>query len=65
MIISNRRREHGEKHINIQKGYDAAASICRIDKHSAYTDWKKIISTLPISPSNPVGHFIDFCKKRA
>ena len=49
----------------IQKGYDAAASICRIDKHSAYTDWKEMISTLPVSPSNPVGHFIDFCKKRA
>ena len=49
----------------IQKGYDAAASICRIDKHSAYTDWKEMISTLPVSPSNPVGHFIDFCRKRA
>ena len=49
----------------IQKGYDAAASICRIDKHSAYTDWKEMISKLPVSPSNPVGHFIDFCKKRA
>lgn len=49
----------------IQKGYDAAAPICRIDKHRAYEDWKSMVRGFEQKPSNPVGHFIDFCKKRA
>ena len=50
---------------DIQKGYDAAASICRIDKHAAYADWQTMVGGLPSPPSNPVGHFIEFCRKRA
>lgn len=50
---------------DIQKGYEAAASICRIDKRAAYADWQSMVNSLPVQPSNPVGHFIDFCKKRA
>lgn len=49
----------------IQKGYDAAAPICRIDKHRAYEDWKSMVGGFDQKPSNLVGHFIDFCKKRA
>ena len=49
----------------IMKGYEAAAPICRIDKHAAYADWRGMVEGLPVPPSNPVGHFIDFCKKRA
>ena len=49
----------------IQKGYNAAASICRIDKDRAYHDWQTYVGGLPESPRNPTGHFIDFCKKRA
>lgn len=50
---------------DIEKGYDAAAPICRIDRHAAYADWQTMVSGLPTPPRNPVGHFIDFCKKRA
>ena len=49
----------------IQKGYDAAAEICRIDKNAAYADWQSMVRSLPDAPRNPVGHFIDFCRKRA
>jgi hypothetical protein len=49
----------------IQKGYDAAAEICRIDKYGAYEDWRAYVQNLPEKPRNPVGHFIDFCRKRA
>lgn len=49
----------------IQKGYNAAASICRIDKYRAYEDWQSYVSSLPEPPRNPTGHFIDFCKRRA
>ena len=49
----------------IQKGYEAASSICRIDKHAAYADWQGMVAALPAAPQNPVGHFIEFCRKRA
>lgn len=49
----------------IQKGYDAAAEICRIDKNAAYVDWQSMVAALPDAPKNPVGHFIEFCRKRA
>lgn len=49
----------------IQKGYNAAAEICRIDKNAAYADWQGMVSALPDAPRNPVGHFIEFCRKRA
>lgn len=49
----------------IQKGYNAAAPICRIDKDRAYRDWQSYVSGLPEQPRNPTGHFIDFCKRRA
>lgn len=49
----------------IQKGYDAAAEICRIDKNAAYADWQGMVAMLPEAPKNPVGHFIAFCRKRA
>ena len=49
----------------IQKGYDAAADICRIDKNAAYVDWQSMVRALPSPPKNPVGHFIEFCRKRA
>ena len=49
----------------IQKGYDAAAEIFRIDKNAAYVDWQSMVSGLPETPKNPVGHFIEFCRKRA
>ena len=49
----------------IQKGYDAAADICRIDKNAAYVDWQSMVSDLPDTPKNLVGHFIEFCRKRA
>ena len=49
----------------IQKGYDAAADICRIDKNAAYVDWQNMVGELPEAPKNPVGHFIEFCRKRA
>jgi len=49
----------------IQKGYDAAAEICRIDKNAAYADWQSMVAALPEAPKNPVGHFIAFCRKRA
>jgi hypothetical protein len=49
----------------IAKGYEAAAPICRIDKHAAYRDWRGMVEGFATPPSNPVGHFIDFCKKRA
>lgn len=50
----------------IQKGYDAAAAVGeRIDKHAAYADWQAMVKGFDVQPSNPVGHFIDFCKKRA
>jgi len=49
----------------IQKGYNAAAEICRIDKNAAYADWQSMVAALPEAPKNPVGHFIAFCRKRA
>ena len=49
----------------IQKGYEAAAEICRIDKHAAYLDWQNLVAALPTKPTNLTGHFISFCKKRA
>lgn len=49
----------------IEKGWEAAAPICRIDKHAAYRDWQGFVTSLPEEPRNPVGHFIEFCKKRA
>ncbi len=50
----------------IQKGYDAATAVgTRIDKHSAYADWRTMVRGFPTPPNNLVGHFIDFCKKRA
>ncbi len=50
----------------IQKGYDAAAAVgTRIDKHSAHADWRAMVRGFPTPPTNLVGHFIDFCKKRA
>ena len=50
----------------IQKGYDAAAQAGeRIDKHSAYADWRGMVTGFETPPSNPVGHFIAFCKTRA
>ncbi len=50
----------------LQKGYDAAAALgMRIDKHAAYADWRGMVGGFETPPSNPVGHFIDFCKKRA
>ena len=55
--------ELGER--DIQKGYDAAAPVCRIDKHAAYRDWQSWIARLDELPRNPVGHWIAFCKKRA
>jgi len=50
---------------DIQKGYEAAAEICRIDKQAAYIDWQGYVAALPTAPSNPTGHFIEFCRKRA
>ena len=49
----------------IQKGYEAAAPICRLDKDTAYRDWRTMVSQFETPPSNLVGHFIDFCKRRA
>jgi hypothetical protein len=50
----------------IQKGYDAAAAVgTRIDKHAAYADWRGMVNGFETAPANTVGHFIDFCKKRA
>lgn len=48
-----------------QKGYDAAAPICRIDKNVVYEDWRAMVSTFKEVPRNPTGHFIDYCKKVA
>lgn len=50
---------------DIQKGFDAAAQICRIDKHAAYHDWQQLVASFPVPVENPVGHFIEFCRKRA
>ena len=50
----------------IQKGYEAAAKIgARIDKHAAYADWRGMVEGFKAPPSNPLGHFIAFCQKRA
>lgn len=49
----------------IQKGYNAAAAICRIDKDRAYRDWQTYVGGLADPVQNPTGHFIDFCKRRA
>lgn len=50
----------------IQKGYDAAAAVgTRIDKHAAHADWLAMVRNFPTPPNNPVGHFIDFCRKRS
>lgn len=49
----------------IEKGYEAAAPICRIDKYRAYTDWQSEVAGYAEAPSNPTGHFIEFCKRRA
>ena len=50
---------------DIQKGYAAAAPICRIDKYAVYRAWQSWVASLDELPGNPVGHWIDFCKKRA
>ncbi len=50
---------------DIQKGYEAAAEICRIDKQAAYLDWKVYVAALPTIPKNLTGHFIEFCRKKA
>ena len=49
----------------IQKGYEAAAPIVRLDKHAAYQDWCDMVRGFESPPTNPTGHFIEFCKKRA
>ena len=49
----------------IEQGYKAAAPICRIDKHAVYADWRSMVDGLSVKPSNPAGHFVDFCRKRA
>ena len=50
----------------LQKGYDAAAKAgARIDKHAAHFDWQEMVKGFDTPPANPVGHFVDFCKKRA
>lgn len=49
----------------IQKGYDASAHICRIDKQGVYIEWQQYVAKLPEQPKNPTGHFIEFCKKIA
>ena len=50
----------------IQKGYNAAEIAgVRIDKHAAYADWSAMVKALPAPPDNPVGHWIEFCRKRA
>lgn len=50
---------------DIQKGYLAAAEICRIDKQAAYAEWRQLVAALPTKPNNLTGHWIDFCRKRA
>lgn len=50
---------------DIEKGYEAAAPICRIDKYTAYADWLDMVKGLPEKPRNLTGHFIEFCRKRA
>lgn len=55
--------ELGER--DIQKGYDAAAPICRIDKYAIYAEWQGWVVTLDELPRNLVGHWIAYCKKRA
>lgn len=49
----------------IEKGYEAAAPIERIDKYSAYRDWQEEVADYAELPSNLTGHFIEFCKRRA
>jgi plasmid replication initiation protein len=49
----------------IEKGYEAAAPICRIDKYRAYQDWQEEVAGYTEPPSNLTGHFIEFCKRRA
>ena len=49
----------------IQKGYDAAASICRIDKNAAYRQWQEHVKTFKRPLDNPVGHWISYCKRFA
>lgn len=49
----------------IEKGYEAAVPICRIDKYRAYQDWQDEVAGYAAPPSNLTGHFIDFCKRRA
>lgn len=50
----------------IQKGYDAAAATGqRIDKHAAHADWLAMVRGFQQPPDNPVGNFIEFCRKRA
>ena len=45
--------------------YAAEIAGVRIDKHAAYADWSALVKALPVPPDNPVGHFIEFCRKRA
>lgn len=56
---------HELSEAQIQKGWEAAAPICRIDKQAAYRDWQGMVASLPEKPANPTGHFIEFCRKRA
>lgn len=49
----------------IFKGYRASADICKLDMDKAYKDWRAMVGSLPETPSNPTGHFIEFCRKRA
>jgi plasmid replication initiation protein len=50
----------------IQIGYDEAAKVGpRIDKHAAYADWTHQMKALPKQPDNPVGHWVEFCRRRA
>jgi hypothetical protein len=49
----------------IEKGYEAAAPICRIDKYRAVQLWEDEVAGYAEPPSNPTGHFIEFCKRIA
>ena len=50
---------------DIEKGYDAAAAIYRLDKYAAYGDWQRWVAGFAEPPRNPVGHWIAFCRRRA
>lgn len=55
--------ELSEKEIQI--AYDVAALHERIDIHAAYQDWQEQVMQYSEMPSNPGGHFVEFCRKRA